>query len=116
MAQVRSRQGGAEHYLARRYFRSVHERAILPGRTDVRPLACLRVTGIGNSSGVLRIPAARSTAAVLALASVLFAALTVAVVASNEADRLDVRFVTWVHASSPDALVDALREAFKIDG
>jgi undecaprenyl-diphosphatase len=109
MAQVRSRQGRAEHSLARRFFRSVHERRILPGRTDVRPLACLPVTGIGNSSRVLRIPAARSTVAVLALASVLFAGLTVAVLASNEADRLDVRFVTWVHESSPDALVDAMR-------
>jgi membrane-associated phospholipid phosphatase len=72
-------------------------------------VAGLRVTGIGNSSGVRRIPAARWIAAVLALASGLFAALAVAVVAWNEADRLDVRFVTWVHESSPDALVDAMR-------
>jgi membrane-associated phospholipid phosphatase len=66
------------------------------------------LTGNGNSSGVARIPAPL-TAAVLALAATLFAALTLAVLWSNEADRLDVRFVTWVHDSSPEALVDLMR-------
>jgi undecaprenyl-diphosphatase len=57
---------------------------------------------------VARIPAA-AAAAVLALAVALFAALTLAVLASNQADRLDVRFVNWVHETSPDALVDSMR-------
>lgn len=56
-----------------------------------------------------RNPAAVATATVFALAVALFATLTFAVLVSNQADRLDVRFVTWVHESSPDALVDAMR-------
>jgi membrane-associated phospholipid phosphatase len=52
---------------------------------------------------------ARIPAAALVLASALFAALTVAVLAWNEADRLDVRLVTRVNEASPDALVDVMR-------
>lgn len=55
-----------------------------------------------------RIPAA-TTAAVLAFCATVFAALTLAVLWSNRADRLDVRFVTWVHETSPEALVDLMR-------
>ena len=55
-----------------------------------------------------RIPAS-TAAAVLAFASASFAALTCAVLASNQADRLDVRFVTWVHETAPDALVELMR-------
>jgi undecaprenyl-diphosphatase len=58
---------------------------------------------------VTRTPAARAPAAAFALAVALFATLTLAVLVSNQADRLDVRFVSWVHESSPDALVDAMR-------
>jgi membrane-associated phospholipid phosphatase len=52
---------------------------------------------------------ARIPVAVLALASALFASLTVSVLASNEAERLDVRVVTRVSDASPDAIVDAMR-------
>jgi undecaprenyl-diphosphatase len=62
----------------------------------------------GNGSAVTRAPAA-TTAALLALATALFAALTLTVLAWNEADRIDVRFVTWVHGASPEALVDLMR-------
>jgi undecaprenyl-diphosphatase len=43
------------------------------------------------------------------LAVALFAALSVAVLAWNEAARLDVRVAVWVHDASPDALVEAMR-------
>jgi undecaprenyl-diphosphatase len=46
---------------------------------------------------------------VLALATALFGALTLAVLTWSEADRLDVRFVTWVHDASPAVLVDLMR-------
>ena len=62
----------------------------------------------GNHVGVTRIPVL-VTAVALALAVALFAAATVAVIASNQADALDVRFVEWVHDAAPAALVDAMR-------
>lgn len=45
----------------------------------------------------------------LALALAVFAAATGAVLGSNAADELDVRFVVWVHDAVPRALVDVMR-------
>lgn len=52
---------------------------------------------------------ARLYAAVLAFATAAFAALAGAVLFLETADRVDVRFVRWVHETAPDALVDAMR-------
>ncbi len=51
----------------------------------------------------------RLYAAVLALATAVFAALAGAVLFLETVDRLDVRFVAWVHGNAPDALVDVMR-------
>ena len=62
----------------------------------------------GNHVRVARIPV-RPLAGALALAVAVFAAATAAVLASNQADELDVRFVVWVHDAAPGALVDVMR-------
>jgi undecaprenyl-diphosphatase len=51
----------------------------------------------------------RLYAAVLAFATTVFAALAGAVLFLETADRLDVRFVTWAHATAPSALVDTMQ-------
>jgi membrane-associated phospholipid phosphatase len=51
----------------------------------------------------------RVYAEVLAVATAVFAALAGVVLFLETADRLDVRFVTWVHATAPSDLVDAMR-------
>jgi membrane-associated phospholipid phosphatase len=51
----------------------------------------------------------RLYAAVLAFATAVFAALAGAVLFLETADRLDVRFVSWVHATAPSSLVDTMR-------
>ena len=52
---------------------------------------------------------ARSYAAVLASSAAVFAALAATVLLWERADRLDVRFVNWVHATAPDPLVDVMQ-------
>jgi membrane-associated phospholipid phosphatase len=42
-------------------------------------------------------------------ATVVFAALALAVLSLGSVDRLDVRFVTWVHDEEPDWLVESMR-------
>jgi membrane-associated phospholipid phosphatase len=52
---------------------------------------------------------ARAYAMTFVLSTVLFAALAAAVLFWERAARLDVRFVTWVHTTVPDAVVDAMQ-------
>jgi membrane-associated phospholipid phosphatase len=52
---------------------------------------------------------ARRSAVVLGASTVLFGALVAIVLLSNEADRLDSRFVAWVNRSAPESLVEAMR-------
>lgn len=56
-------------------------------------------------------PHARSYAAVLASSAAVFAALAATVLVWERVDRLDVRFVNWVHATAPETLVDVMRVA-----
>jgi membrane-associated phospholipid phosphatase len=46
---------------------------------------------------------------ILVLSGLAFAALALAVVSWEAVDRLDVRFVTWVHGAAPDELVEVMR-------
>jgi hypothetical protein len=48
---------------------------------------------------------------VLAFATALFAGLAGAVLFLETADRLDVRFVGWVHDKAPGALVDVMESS-----
>lgn len=50
----------------------------------------------------------RMYAAVLALSSVVFAAIAGAVLFWEQADRLDVQFVNWVRRTPPDLLVEVM--------
>ena len=50
----------------------------------------------------------RLYAAVLAFATTVFVALAGAVLFLETADRLDVRFVSWVHANAPDDVVNLM--------
>jgi membrane-associated phospholipid phosphatase len=50
----------------------------------------------------------RVYATVLAFATAAFAALAAAVLFWERADRLDVRFVSWVHRTAPETLVDVM--------
>jgi len=60
-------------------------------------------------AGVTNRGQSRLYAAVLAFATAAFAALAGAVLFLETADRMDVRFVTWVHATAPSGLVDTMR-------
>lgn len=46
---------------------------------------------------------------ILVLSGLGFLALALAVVSWEEVDRLDLRFVTWVHGAAPDELVEVMR-------
>jgi undecaprenyl-diphosphatase len=46
---------------------------------------------------------------VLASSAAVFAALAATVLLWERVDRLDVRFVNWVHATAPDPLVDVMQ-------
>lgn len=52
---------------------------------------------------------ARRSAAVLGVSTALFAILVAVVLLWDDADRLDVRFVTWVYRTAPEGLVDPMR-------
>lgn len=52
---------------------------------------------------------ARWSAVVLGVSTALFAVLVAVVLLWDDADRLDVRFVTWVHRTAPESLVDTMR-------
>jgi membrane-associated phospholipid phosphatase len=51
----------------------------------------------------------RLYAAVLAFATTAFVALAAAVLFWERADRLDVRFVNWVHRTAPEIVVDVMQ-------
>jgi membrane-associated phospholipid phosphatase len=52
----------------------------------------------------------------LAISASVFAALAAAVILSERANELDVRFGTWVHEHAPEWLVDAMRVVTHLGG
>ncbi len=54
---------------------------------------------------------ARRFAVVLGASTALFAMLVAVILLWDDVDRLDVRFVTWVHRTAPENVVDAMQVA-----
>jgi membrane-associated phospholipid phosphatase len=64
---------------------------------------------LSGNSDPMADPRERLYVVVCAAATVLFAALAAAVFLLGSVDRLDVRFVNWVHEEEPDWLVESMR-------
>jgi len=52
---------------------------------------------------------ARWCAVILGVSTALFATLVAVVLLSDDANRLDVRFVTWVNRTAPESVADAMQ-------